>query len=280
MKPRLLFFDLLRILAIGMVVIQHISLNKWLNLVIPLEATSIPFVGTIGIGQIGIMVFIFCSGAVLEYQYSKVNQWLSFIYKRVTRVYPAYWISLILGMLFLNASWTGQTVWTLLDQGLGLSKYLVINHDLMFNPVGWFIGLIVIFYILFPALTWILDKYPLSSSIIIICGSFTCRELLFIINPDPSGMGLFHWYISPLSNIGLFFLGMVVTKYHLFPNIVNKYTIIIFLSELSFYIFLVHQPIRKIWDMNWILFVIGVLLLSFMLMAVDEKIQDRIRRPT
>ncbi len=114
-KPRLIFFDFLRILAICLVVACHIYINIfgvrdgpdiWLGELVYL-----------GMGIIGVQIFLFVSGAVLELNKSHIDSSISYIrfeIRRLLRIFPAYWMSLLLGamlLLYSNNTNLGNLFW-------------------------------------------------------------------------------------------------------------------------------------------------------------------------
>lgn len=107
-KQRFLLFDLLKILAICLVVLIHIPTT--------VEHPNLSFLNfknnTYGIGNIiathfggwGVIIFLIVSGALIEYTSgtgTKNNfNYMNFMEKRLVRIYPAYWFSLLLAAAF------------------------------------------------------------------------------------------------------------------------------------------------------------------------------------
>jgi hypothetical protein len=91
----------------------------------------------------------------------------------------------------------------------------------------------------------------------------------------------------PLCNLMEFGLGIFIVQQNLYPKSVNNSRIIRMLSDMTFYIFLIHQPIRyalygnpeNIWGVNaWVFphlleFLILIFTVSYGLMVLDQKIQ-------
>lgn len=85
------------------------------------------------------------------------------------------------------------------------------------------------------------------------------------------------WF--PLCALFEFCLGIYIIKRELYPKIVNKSKTIAWLSDLTFYVFLTHylilylnQPGLK----SILFYIISVFVLTCMVWALDEKIQDKI----
>ena len=100
---RVLMFDVLRILAILLIVVAHVG--QTLKIPPLLQSFGIsPLSG--GIGEWGIVIFLLISGCVLEYNYGKKVwdagtkfDYIQFIEKRLLRIYPAFWFSMLLAVI-------------------------------------------------------------------------------------------------------------------------------------------------------------------------------------
>lgn len=133
--PNLVGLDVVRVLAMAMVVIQHtLSLSDREDLT--------AFAG-LSIGQLGVAVFLTVSGLLsVESRRTPLN-WLS---QRLCRVYPAFWIamagSFCLASLsgYKTASF-GQVASQLLGTGLWT------HADELVNSPTWFVSLILACYL-------------------------------------------------------------------------------------------------------------------------------------
>ena len=101
-KERLLLFDLLRITGILLVVLCHIGIFCGYSLLS--NCVNIFDIFFIGAGTVGVGIFLLVSGSVLEYNHGdiKLENYFEFVKKRLLRVYPAYWMSLIFASLFVS----------------------------------------------------------------------------------------------------------------------------------------------------------------------------------
>lgn len=105
----------------------------------------------------------FCiSGTVLYYNYPKINFLKIFYYKRWKSIFPPYYICfsyffLITAFanhrLFYNGHWS-RLIFTL----LGMDGYLNYRIKTYFIIGEWFLGAIIIIYILYPLLLWFMNK--------------------------------------------------------------------------------------------------------------------------
>jgi peptidoglycan/LPS O-acetylase OafA/YrhL len=276
-KERYIFFDILRITAMLMVVYIHIFIRQdyYIHLPIP---SFIFLSNTIDIGKMGVIIFILISGSML-YMSTKERQFnfkniLPFYYKKFARIYPTLWLSLpiylILNMWILRF----QNIAMIFIQITGTTVYFVnitnINEfEPLINPIVWFISLIVGLYLLYPILFNLMKYKPMLT--LVISGYISyCAQINYTTSMA---------FGNPLAYLSFFVLGMFIVQFEIYP----KYTIdstnkIVFLSNLSFYIFLIHGAIFGIWNNNIIMFIILTLIISWFVMLIDNKIQSKLNR--
>jgi len=272
-KSRLLFFDVLRIIAITSVVFVHVI--RWRGFTF-LTSNSMPFgLFFLGIGITSVSIFIFISGAVLEFTHNKIENitdLLKFYYGRIIRIYPAYWISMILGAL-IAPSLLIISVWNLIVQVGGFMSLAGIETGLL-NPMGRFIGLIFILYLAFPFISSSMKKYPIQTMSLLTLITFGSRYIFYI-----TGYGdleVIRWY--PECNLFMFGLGIVLVQYQAFPKVTHNNAIISFGANLSFYVFLISSFFYQLAITNLLLFIAAVLVTSTLLMWLDREIQVRIAK--
>ncbi len=269
-KERLIFFDILRICAILLVVSQHIlGMNT--------PAIKIPGYETIPIGKIGVIIFVFISGALLYLTSEKmtftINNIHIFYYKRFSRLYPAMWISFLIAIMFQPDILQFQTLKYWLVQLSGTMVYFLDFNSpnispYMINPLTYFISLIVGLYIMYPIIHNAIKKYPY----------YTVFGAVAISIMSTSFYHITIYSGNPLAYLMYFVLGVCVSHFGTYPrNMISHENVIVFFSDLSFYIFLTHVFILKFWQINPILFVVQAILISYMLMLVDGNIQDILR---
>lgn len=285
-KDHLLFFDILRIIAILFIVLAHLPGLVFLNfeffLYNPEHYYNMMWFSA---GTVGVALFLFISGAVLEYTHrniSTVRDLILFYYRRLTRIYPIYWISLII-TLFIAPVYIEKTSAGLISQFSGF----------MSSPfhVQWFIGLIVFMYLIFPLLSKVMEKYPYITIVTVLVISILSTMYVNTYGAAFAGIDQQPDRVFPLCNLIEFGLGIFIVQQNLYPKVVNTSRTIRLLSDMSFYIFLIHQPVRyalygnpeNIWGVDaWVFpmlfeFVIIVLISSYILMLFDQKIQEYLR---
>lgn len=273
-KPnRLLFFDLMRIGVISAIVGVHIL--GWYGYS-GVASNTMPFgLFFLGVGITGVSLFIFISGAVLEYSYKEIdtlNGLLRFYGKRAARIYPAYWMSLILGALIAPLYLT-TPLRDLLIQAGGFMIFAGI-YDGLLNPMGKFIGLIFVLYLLFPFISSSMKRYPILTLTLMAIVTFGSRY--FFSFAGYGGLEVIRWL--PECNLFMFGLGMVLVKYRAFPKTTHNNPVISYGANLSFYVFLISSFFWQIALVSLPLFVAAVLVSSTLLMWLDNIIQVQIAK--
>ncbi|OEU43922.1 hypothetical protein BGV40_01295 [Methanosarcina sp. Ant1] len=268
MKKRLLFIDILKIIGIGCVLFWHLFFNTY-NLV-----WFLPLYGMLHLGGLGVILFLIASGAALtynQYNFNDVKNILIFYYKRLVRVYPAMWLTTLFTFLLLPSSFQNIDYIKLLEELTGFYYYFNKTTPII-NSSIWFIGLIIILYILYPLLYNIIRKYRYYGFIVIFIISMATRIYLYN-NPGFFGYtNLFYFGVIP--NLWAFCLGMFIMSINLYPKFESKNIIIKELSNLSFYIYLLQFAIIPIYTLSKPLFLIEILFFSYMFMLTDNKINE------
>ncbi len=165
--------DLLRILSILIVIILiHIPLSYAYNFYLDLDQYGVFLVNNVGIYvSMGSFVFVSGFGLYLNPNNRNLNsskKILTFLKKRFLRIFPLYWIAIILFLFFVG--YLAINPLYLLFHFLGM-QIIVAPY---FGPpmlTLWFIGIIVIYYLIYTVLNllrsikWII---PLSLAILFV----------------------------------------------------------------------------------------------------------------
>ena len=161
-KERLLVFDFIRLFAILMVVFSH-TLN-------------IPSINLSYVGILGNVLFFFISGYLIYYNNSTISSKhdiLRFYKKRVLRIYPLYIIAVLFWVLIYTVILSSA------DYSIAEIVLSILGLQMVAGPVWistdpvilWFIGMILIFYLLYPVILYIskdnLMKFTIYSFIAI-----------------------------------------------------------------------------------------------------------------
>ncbi len=275
-KPgRLLFFDILRIGSVAAIVFYHIALTlNW----IPFSEENLIFnVFYLDAGMIGVAILIFVSGAMLEYMHPKLSgldEISKFYVKRLFRIYPAFWISLLIGLICaptllklplisMFLQFTGFNAWS--GQWGG-----------QINQIGWFIGLIITLYFLYPFFSASIRRYPYQMLCLIAFAeiffryALNYRCILFL------GIGPDRWL--PVCNFLEFGLGIWIVQQNFYPKWTHENRWVSLLAEFSFYVFLIHILVLEVIHISPVFYFIEVALLSWLVMLGDRKIQKSLKK--
>ena len=233
-------------------------------------------------GAMSVSVLIFISGAMLEYTHSKIesiSDYVDFIWNRIARIYPAYWMALLIGLLYAPAL-IYQNPLSIIIQFTGFQAFFGMwggNID----DVGWFVGLIICLYLMHPLISRSLKSHlnDLWMDIYLFL-TFGSR---FIIVTNPAIFASFNlmerWL--PLCNLFAFALGILVVQKKWYPKFSLEDGLllrtIVYISGLSFYVFLIHNIfIRNSIGNLWAYFVV-VISISMAIMWLDQQVQSLIR---
>ena len=109
------------------------------------------------------MTTFFCiSGAVLNYNYSKILSFKGFYFKRWKSIFPSYYICFsyfYLRNVFDTRKLLYNDHWkTLFLTLVGLDGYLYYRIKSYYLVGEWFLGAIIIIYTLYPLLSWTIKK--------------------------------------------------------------------------------------------------------------------------
>ncbi len=240
-------------------------------------------------GDILVTVFFVISGAVLYYNYENVENIKSYFYKRWKTIYLPFYICYFVFfvekvILSKKIFWGGNPIRLVLSL-IGLDGYLSYRLPNYYLVGEWFLGAIILIYLLYPLIVIVQNKNIFIFPVILITGYiiqyatdifvisnfwnlFTCLGsfyfgILFIkykakffetIKSSIIALILFLFVLflnfnvtlkAQILGILLFVFLVAFGELLLKNNVINK--IISFISSISFYIFLLqHQVILHI----------------------------------
>jgi peptidoglycan/LPS O-acetylase OafA/YrhL len=230
MKPRILIFDILRVVAISLVVFFHLAndvgIYDWVS-----EIIAVIFDGR-SLGSFGVFIFVVISGALINQStpYLKtLPAVLKFYKKRFLRVIPMYMIALVFSVIIMRKE-ICNTIINLWPEFVGMGGFYDYTHGNIIVATNWFVTVILILYLLYPVLNYCLIKQPIFTLIAI----YTITYLYYI--PLTYGGNLFIY-------IFMFSFGLFISQQNLYSKIMHTCEPLAFLSELSFYVFLLHIPV-------------------------------------
>ncbi len=206
-KERLFYLDFIRALSILIIVIYHfnctlVDFDLNFNFMLLYENNLVSW------GVIGVKLFFVISGAALMYQYKEKINTIQFYKKRLFSLYPMFWISYIVVFVFrfiiLKLPLPEASPLFFIFTFLGLDGYLN-NAFVTFYLLGeWFLGVIIVFYLIFPLLRKLIIKYPVHLFITTFLLSVALTYYNILIIPS---------HLSITVNLFSFVLGMFYIEY-------------------------------------------------------------------
>ncbi len=165
-RQRIFAFDLIRILAMIFIIVFHY--NTYL-VECKIDASPLLFVqyanGTMG--TIGVSLFFILSGASLMYVYQDRLVWKEYLKKRFLSIYPIYWIAYAAVFSYFYILHRLPMPYprpTLLLSFLGMDGYLYYKIPCYYLIGEWFVGCIILLYLLFPLLRRLILKWPRAAA--------------------------------------------------------------------------------------------------------------------
>ena len=268
--PRLFIIDSLKVVGIICVVIHH--LDSYINLNAPLLFFHLNLAPSfnLDIGRIGVWLFIFASGASLALSnnhFDSFSDIRSFYKKRLLRIYPIYWVGVLLS-LELIPKIPMLTLVDYLRNFAGFQIFFITNNDWeKINGSYWFIGLIISLYLLYPIVYLAIKKRPNISLLLLFSVYIVSRLIMWYLFPQFTG-GV-DWF--PLCRIFEFGLGIYVIQRGWYPSF-NSTRVLAFLGVLSFYVFIVHGVFLHVIAQSFqglFLFVVLTLLVACVIYLFD-----------
>lgn len=217
-SERYAYIDVLRGIAALMVVYHHVAevnLNPafqthWLE-----KAIIIFFTQTIEIGAIGVCIFLMISGFVVPFSLFRYqnNPIKNFIGHRVFRLYPAYWLSVPLGLIFvywrLGVENGGQEInWLMAIINLSMLQDFFGVKSVMGQY--WTLTLELLFYAICIALFATKRLSSFKAIVLILISFFILRKIApSIPNIDKKTLEM----IRNLHYLGFMFFGLFYRKW-------------------------------------------------------------------
>lgn len=199
MKERLFYLDFVRAIAAMSIILIHynaIFLYAGVDYLNNVVLTTSAF--NVYLGNWGVSLFFIISGCSLMYVYDGKFEYKTFYKKRFLSIYPMFWIAYILAFMLLFIVHRGMFMaapkWTIILTILGFDGYFAGDFPTFYILGEWFLGCIILLYILFPLLRYLILRRPkltLAMSIIIYIlfilfyhGTFAPAKIVFIRLPE------------------------------------------------------------------------------------------------
>lgn len=223
-------------------------------------------------------MFFFISGVSIQYNYSNIKSIKIFYLKRLIRLYPALWMSVIIGLIIMQR---GAIPIDIAKIFWSLSGIWLLFRVPVLNPQTWFLGTIILFYLIFPFLSKAISGRPIAMMISILVLSSSSVYLLNIYpiyrtSPEWGFFDVMTASAFPLSNLFIFSLGVFLVQGNLFPNTSHNMRLLSFVSELTYPVYLIHGfLLGPFMSLSWT-FPLKLLVLSVFILELDALIQKRL----
>lgn len=195
-------FDFIRAIACLGIVLYHFAVEYgWPDI-------FNNYVGGVTYGDIYVTVFFFISGALLFYNHSEVDDLKLFYKKRALSIFPAFYIAW--GLMYIrdvlrykSLFYRGNPASIILSL-IGMDGYLAFKINDYYILGEWFIGAIILLYILYPLLTWMKREYKWVTFGLVI--------LLYILSLKINLTGMVSFRMLPSCLIS-FYAGMLFVEH-------------------------------------------------------------------
>lgn len=208
-RERIFYLDFIRALAVVLILLTHYNaLFLYMNPQ-PLDKVVITYrICNLYIGDFGVSLFFIISGAALMYVYEEKCNLATFYKKRFLSIYPMFWLAYIIAFviqkLVYHASYAGIPKQNFIYTILGFDSYFSVTKQTFVIVGEWFLGCIILVYILFPLLRWGVNKHP---------GTFTAALILLYLLSIvcyQTGLSKAELVVVRLPEV---FFGMIYMKY-------------------------------------------------------------------
>ncbi|SEI48115.1 Peptidoglycan/LPS O-acetylase OafA/YrhL, contains acyltransferase and SGNH-hydrolase domains [Lachnospiraceae bacterium A10] len=208
-KKRLIYIDILRVLAMFPVITCHYTRS--------LETMGVGFVNKIMpdtffdvyLGSFGVAIFFVLSGASLMYTYSGELDLKLYFKKRFMGIFPMFWIAWFIAAMYYfwkNVGFSyGVPKWKIILTVLGMDGYLNWYGPNFYLLGEWFLGCLLFLYMLFPIVKMGVEKKPILTGIVI----FVIYILSICLHRTPMPTDLFFLVRLPEFAFGMYFVKYV-----------------------------------------------------------------------
>ncbi len=159
-KQKIFYLDFIRVISMILIVTYHFYCHFAENNIVGTDTIF----SSGKWGMMGVALFFMISGAALMYNYQEEINFKKYAIKRFTGIYPMFWIAYASLYLFLfyqaKANITGLSPFRLVFSVFAMDGYLSCYTATIYLIGEWFLGCIVLIYVLFPILRILVKKYP------------------------------------------------------------------------------------------------------------------------
>lgn len=173
-KQRLYYLDFVRALSTLIIVLTHYNALYIYNAQNPRAFVICAYPFNIYIGSLGASLFLIISGASLYLTYGNADKFdfKKFYTRRFLGIYPMFWVGFIVVSLinFIESkggSISGIPRRNIIFSVLGIDGLASSFGIKTFYRVGeWFLGFIILFYVIFPFVLLAVKKWPVISAVV------------------------------------------------------------------------------------------------------------------
>ena len=192
MKKRLFYLDFIRVVAVLAVFGCHFTRELEYSGVGFTTKILPDYIFNVYMGSFGVGLFFIASGASLMYVYQDGIQIGKFFKKRFIAIYPMFWLAYIAAFLYDFYLYKGVNLQYPISRFvltvLGMDGYLGFYFPNYYLLGEWFLGCLIILYLLFPLLFFGVKKYPVITALIagaiFAAGSFWSFHNAYIMPPE------------------------------------------------------------------------------------------------
>lgn len=212
MKKRIYAFDLIRAISTIAIVCFHFFVNNK-------QIIWWPQTANISLGEIAVALFFILSGASLMCAYSKKLYLKKYFWHRFKSIYPMFWLAYCITFLFNFYYWRGINnaipLYKIIYSIIGFDGYMLYKGDNFYILGEWFLGCLILMYMLFPIIYLGVKKSPIVTWLGI---------LMIYISVSLNYQSTMLFDRNILINLPLFVFGMVVSEHIVGEsNIDNKF---------------------------------------------------------
>ena len=112
-------------------------------------------------GNVGVFLFFMISGNVLYHKYGKTMDYKAYFKNRFRRIFPLFWLCYVLAFLYnfwKTKAFPNIPLYKLILTVCGMDGFLAYRTETFYILGEWFLGCIIIVYILFPFIRLCINK--------------------------------------------------------------------------------------------------------------------------
>ena len=157
-RERLYGMDLVRVCALILILVYHFNIYLGEG-----EELIVPFISQDSMGAVGVGLYLIISGAALAYNYDGFFRIGEFYKRRIITLMLPFWIAYIFVLIFnfiMGIKGPSLPLWRYIFTIIGMDGYLSYRIPTFYLIGEWFLGFIIICYILFPLYKYCVKRIP------------------------------------------------------------------------------------------------------------------------